>query len=109
MKHIGLPDYKPSLQHHSWHRSGPGYLLLFRGQPENEDAFRMLQDVPCATADGKMYSRCRENGIKELWLQTRPGMPSAGKLYYKIGFKDHHTPAVRSVLTRAKKNRVLCL
>lgn len=57
----------------------------------------------------KCISRCRENGIKELWLQTTLGMPSAHKLYYKMGFKDHGAPATMDVLARTEKIMVRTL
>lgn len=51
----------------------------------------------------RCINRCRENGAKELWLQTTNRMPDAHKLYYSMGFKDAKAPADMLVLKRTQK------
>ena len=36
----------------------------------------------------RCISRCLENEVEKLWLQTTLSMPQAHKLYYKLGFLD---------------------
>jgi GNAT superfamily N-acetyltransferase len=51
----------------------------------------------------KCITRCRENSISELWLQTTMRMPAAHKLYYKLGFEDQPAPPQMDVLRRTEK------
>jgi GNAT superfamily N-acetyltransferase len=57
----------------------------------------------------RCITRCRENEVKELWLQTTMSMPQAHKLYYKLGFDDKLAPTQMDVLQRTEKIMVLQL
>ncbi len=57
----------------------------------------------------RCITRCKENYIPELWLQTTNSMPQAHKLYYKLGFKDEPAPPQMDVLDRTEKIMVLNL
>lgn len=54
----------------------------------------------------RCLTRCKENEVKELWLQTTMSMPQAHKLYYKLGFDDKYAPPQMNVLKRTEK--VMC-
>jgi N-acetylglutamate synthase-like GNAT family acetyltransferase/DNA-binding MarR family transcriptional regulator len=47
--------------------------------------------------------RCKENAVKELWLQSTAAMKQAHSLYYKMGFVDQPAPAQMNVLARTEK------
>jgi len=51
--------------------------------------------------------RCKDNGAKELWLQTTMSMPQAHQLYYKLGFTDKAAPMQMDVLNRTEKIMVI--
>jgi len=51
--------------------------------------------------------RCKDNGAKELWLQTTMSMPQAHQLYYKLGFTDNAAPTQMDVLNRTEKIMVI--
>jgi len=53
--------------------------------------------------------RCKENNAEQLWLQTTMSMPTAHKLYYKLGFDDKPAPSQMEVLNRTEKIMVLDL
>lgn len=55
----------------------------------------------------RCISRCKENNVKQLWLQTTMSMPQAHKLYYKLGFKDQIAPPQMDVLKRTEKIMVM--
>ena len=55
----------------------------------------------------RCITRCKENGAKELWLQTTMRMPEAHKLYYKLGFNDKPAPEQMAVLKRTEKIMVI--
>jgi N-acetylglutamate synthase-like GNAT family acetyltransferase/predicted transcriptional regulator len=57
----------------------------------------------------RCITRCRENGAKQLWLQTTLAMPEAHKLYYKLGFNDKGAPSQLAVLKRTEKVMVMDL
>lgn len=54
----------------------------------------------------RCITRCKENEVKELWLQTTFSMPQAHKLYYKLGFVDKPSPKEMDVLKRTEK--IMC-
>ncbi|MEO1050685.1 MAG: bifunctional helix-turn-helix transcriptional regulator/GNAT family N-acetyltransferase [Bacteroidota bacterium] len=54
----------------------------------------------------RCITRCKENQVKELWLQTTMSMPQAHKLYYKLGFDDQPAPKSMDVLERTEK--IMC-
>lgn len=51
----------------------------------------------------RCITRCKENKVKSLWLQTTNALQNAHKLYYKIGFRDQEAPACMQVLKRTEK------
>ncbi|MBX7152347.1 bifunctional helix-turn-helix transcriptional regulator/GNAT family N-acetyltransferase [bacterium] len=51
----------------------------------------------------RCISRCKENDIKELWLQTDSGMPQANKIFYKFGFTERKAPPYLRLLERTEK------
>lgn len=55
----------------------------------------------------RCVSRCKENNVKQLWLQTTMSMPQAHKLYYKLGFNDQIAPVQMDVLRRTEKIMVM--
>ncbi|MBE9461698.1 GNAT family N-acetyltransferase [Dyadobacter subterraneus] len=55
----------------------------------------------------RCISRCKENNVKQLWLQTTMSMPQAHKLYYKLGFSDQMAPPQMDVLKRTEKIMVM--
>lgn len=55
----------------------------------------------------RCISRCKENEVTQLWLQTTMSMPEAHKLYYKLGFIDKKAPKQMTVLKRTEK--IMCL
>ena len=57
----------------------------------------------------RCITRCKENSVKQLWLQTTMRMPEAHKLYYKLGFKDKKAPKQMEVLKRTEKIMVIDL
>lgn len=54
----------------------------------------------------RCITRCRENGARELWLQTTNALVPAHKLYYKMGFTDRPAPSAMAVLHRTEK--IMC-
>ncbi len=54
----------------------------------------------------RCITRCKENEVKELWLQTTLKMPQAHRLYYKLGFNDKPAPLQMDVLKRTEK--IMC-
>lgn len=54
-------------------------------------------------------TRCRENRISKLWLQTTNKLVGAHKLYYKMGFTDKEAPICMEVLKRTEKIMMLQL
>ena len=54
----------------------------------------------------RCITRCMENEVNELWLQTTLSMPQAHKLYYKLGFDDRPAPPQMAVLKRTEK--IMC-
>ncbi len=84
----------------------------------NEDSFEFAKLFIHPTARNlgvatklveRCISRCRENGAKQLWLQTTMAMPEAHMLYYKMGFDDRKGPRHMSVLKRTEKVMVMDL
>lgn len=57
----------------------------------------------------RCITRCNENRISELWLQTTNKLTEAHRLYYKMGFIDKDAPDSMSVLKRTNKIMVLNL
>lgn len=57
----------------------------------------------------RCISRCRENEIRQLWLQSTMSAISAHKLYRKLGFVDMIAPKQMEVLDRTEKIMVLNL
>lgn len=57
----------------------------------------------------RCIGRCKENNVKQLWLQTTMSMPEAHQLYYKLGFLDRKAPKEMAVLKRTEKIMVLDL
>ena len=57
----------------------------------------------------RCITRCNENEVAELWLQTTMSMPKAHQLYYKLGFEDADAPPQMDVLKRTEKIMVLPL
>lgn len=51
----------------------------------------------------RCISRCKENVVAELWLQTTNRMQQAHKLYYKLGFAEARAPKEMLVLKRTEK------
>lgn len=51
----------------------------------------------------RCISRCQENHVKELWLQTTNALKPAHRLYYKLGFLDQDAPPQMAVLKRTEK------
>ena len=51
----------------------------------------------------RCITRCMENEVRELWLQTTLSMPQAHQLYYKLGFQDRPAPPQMDVLQRTEK------
>ena len=51
----------------------------------------------------RCITRCKENEVDTLWLQTTMSMPQAHKLYYKLGFDDKDAPPQMAVLNRTEK------
>lgn len=54
----------------------------------------------------RCITRCKENEVDTLWLQTTMSMPQAHKLYYKLGFDDQSAPPQMAVLKRTEK--IMC-
>ncbi|MEO1257645.1 MAG: bifunctional helix-turn-helix transcriptional regulator/GNAT family N-acetyltransferase [Bacteroidota bacterium] len=54
----------------------------------------------------RCITRCLENEVEELWLQTTMSMPQAHRLYYKLGFEDRPAPPQMAVLNRTEK--IMC-
>ncbi|MEM9545196.1 MAG: bifunctional helix-turn-helix transcriptional regulator/GNAT family N-acetyltransferase [Bacteroidota bacterium] len=54
----------------------------------------------------RCITRCMENEVDSLWLQTTMSMPEAHKLYYKLGFDDKPAPPQMTVLNRTEK--IMC-
>ena len=54
----------------------------------------------------RCITRCMENEVDTLWLQTTMSMPQAHKLYYKLGFDDAPAPPQMNVLNRTEK--IMC-
>jgi N-acetylglutamate synthase-like GNAT family acetyltransferase/DNA-binding MarR family transcriptional regulator len=57
----------------------------------------------------RCITRCKENQVTELWLQTTMRMPEAHRLYYKLEFDDRNAPKQMTVLKRTEKIMVLDL
>jgi len=57
----------------------------------------------------RCISRCKENQIAELWLQTANSMKAAHQLYYKLGFIEKDAPPEMTRLKRTEKVMVLDL
>lgn len=57
----------------------------------------------------RCITRCNENKISELWLQTTNELIEAHKLYYKMAFVDKDAPDSMSILKRTEKIMVLNL
>ncbi|TFH28447.1 MAG: GNAT family N-acetyltransferase [Bacteroidia bacterium] len=51
----------------------------------------------------RCISRCKENHVSELWLQSPTSMQEAHKLYYKLGFIDKKAPSQMLVMERTPK------
>lgn len=51
----------------------------------------------------RCITRCKENGAKQIWLQTTMKMPEANKLYDKLGFVDQKPPLQMKILRRTEK------
>ena len=54
----------------------------------------------------RCITRCKENEVETLWLQTTMSMPQAHRLYYKLGFDDRAAPSQMTVLKRTQK--IMC-
>ncbi len=54
----------------------------------------------------RCITRCKENEVQELWLQTTLQTPGAHRLYYKLGFNDQPAPPQMAILKRTGK--VMC-
>ena len=54
----------------------------------------------------RCITRCKENEVNSLWLQTTMSMPQAHRLYYKLGFVDKTAPPQMAVLKRTEK--IMC-
>lgn len=77
----------------------------------NEDSFELcnLYVHPEARQQGiatklieRCINRCRENAVKDLWLQTNNSMPEAHQLCDSLGFKDAAAPGDMPVLNRTQ-------
>ncbi len=51
----------------------------------------------------RCITRCKENKVKQLFLQTTNELRTAHQLYYKLGFKDVKAPKEMDVLKRTEK------
>ena len=51
----------------------------------------------------RCISRCKENHVSELWLQSPMSMQEAHKLYDKLGFTDKAAPRQMAVIERTPK------
>ena len=57
----------------------------------------------------RCISRCKENHVSELWLQSPTSMQEAHKLYYKLGFIDKKAPSQMLVMERTPKIMYMAL
>lgn len=102
------------------------FFALYQGKPAgcvalkrlNEDTFEFAKLFidPKVRNQGiatrlieRCITRCRENGARQLWLQTTMSMPEAHRLYYKMGFKDKKAPRQMAVLQRTEKVMMMTL
>ncbi|HTA81992.1 MAG TPA: bifunctional helix-turn-helix transcriptional regulator/GNAT family N-acetyltransferase [Bacteroidia bacterium] len=51
----------------------------------------------------RCITRCKENNVTQLWLQTTNELQEAHKLYYKLGFAESKAPKEMDVLKRTQK------
>ena len=57
----------------------------------------------------RCVTRCKENKVSKLWLQTTNKLVGAHQLYYKMGFTDREAPLSMEVLKRTEKIMMLQL
>jgi len=57
----------------------------------------------------RCISRCKENHVSKLWLQSPMSMQEAHKLYHKLGFIDKKAPSQMSVMERSTKIMYMAL
>jgi len=57
----------------------------------------------------RCISRCKENHVCKLWLQSPMSMQEAHKLYHKLGFIDKKAPSQMSVMERSTKIMYMAL
>ena len=57
----------------------------------------------------RCISRCKENHVSELWVQTSMSMHEALKLYYKLGFDNKEAPPQMRVIEQSAKTMVMAL
>lgn len=57
----------------------------------------------------RCISRCKENAVKELWLQSTASMKQAHGLYVNMGFADQPAPPQMDILERSEKVMVINL
>lgn len=55
----------------------------------------------------RCITRCKENEVSQLWLQTTMQQPEANQLFYKFGFEDKKAPEPMNVLKRTEKIMVI--
>ncbi|RYG19978.1 MAG: GNAT family N-acetyltransferase, partial [Chitinophagaceae bacterium] len=51
----------------------------------------------------RCITRCHENGVKKLWMQTTIDKTETHRLYHKLGFMDQNAPTSMKMLRRTER------